>query len=378
MIGNIKPCLKTITLNHTFKILILLLFFVPNSVAWAIISTGTGITYEHALNNAFQNAIQTSIGTYLQSESIVENLILIKEEIVTHSKGYVTDYRVIKEKRLSDGSYMLTVDTQVNKALMIDDAQTLEILMKMTGHPRLIIFGVDDDFDSVPVSIESFDLLVHLISEIFSQKFKFEVLDWSILRTKNKDIEGLLDQAKVIKHNHKLKADYMITVKLNVDAKKNINLIMSAVRISDNFLLGEIIKKININIHKKRPPDIHKIAISAAKKETFTSSIKLARIMLENMQTELDRGKGFRYTITFIEFPDLMTIKNELSQIRGYVRYIIKRENDTNMELTYWSNLQTKTLIEQIKAKLTSMGYKYKYIINGRTLRFKWQNPDWM
>jgi len=377
MIGNIKQYLQMLHLNHIYKILILILVIGTKSVSWAIISTGTGITYDHALNNAFQNAIQTSLGAFIQSESIVENLILIQDEIVTHSKGYVTNYKIIKEKRMSDGSYMLTVDTNVNKKLMIDDAQTLEILMKMTGHPRLILFGVDDDFNSVPVTNENFDLLVHFVSEIFSQKFKFEVIDLSILRTKYQDIEGLLDQAKVIKYNHKLKADYMITVKLNCDSKKNIKLVMSSVRISDNFLLGKIIKKININVHKDRSSEFHKIAISAAKNEIFASSIKLARVMLENMQTELDRGKGFRYTITYQEFPDLIVIKKELTEIRGYVRYLIKRENDTNMEITYWSNLKTKTLVEQIRSKLTSMGHKYKYKIDGRTLKFKWQDPDW-
>ena len=358
------------------KIITIIFILSIASISWATHGTGIGINRDQALNNAFQNIIESEIGLAVQSETVVENLKLAKDEIVTHSKGYVTSYEILSEIKDNDGNVKITIDAYVNKDLLINHAQTLEIFMKMAGHPSVIVFGVSDDIESIPAGTEIFYPLINSVSRVFSKKFKFDVLDWSVLRLKHKEIEGTLDRAKVIKYNKKLMADYIVTVKLNILRDKKLKLIMSSVRISDNFLLGEIERPIEETILTLKPPALYRAAVKAAQKNIFLSSMSLAQLMIEGIQTELDRGKGFRYLISLLDFPDIKKIENILTELSGYVRHTVSQTNRTDMELSYWSNLQSGTLLSELKNSFDSINLKYKYKMDRRVLKFQWQHPE--
>ncbi|TAN45691.1 MAG: hypothetical protein EPN22_01500 [Nitrospirae bacterium] len=360
---------------RVLTVALFLLFGIP-SVVNAVVAVGQGINRDQALNNSLQLAVETVIGVAVRSDTLVENAVLIRDNVVTHAKGYISDYRILSETKNPDGSFTVRIDANVNKDLVLDHIQTLEILMKMAGHPRVLVFGIDDDIESVQAGGELSDPLVHTVSEVFGKKFRFDVLDWPTMRVKNRDIQGKLDRAKAIQNNNKFKADFMVTVKLNLIRKDGpARLIMSAVRVSDNFLLGEVQRDIMFNSIGTNDAAIARSAVAAAAEVVFHASADLAKHIVGEMQAELDRGKGFRYTLAFINFPDMSAVHEELLALSGYVRHSVDKSGGADSVLSYWSNLKSDTLLEEIKGLMKKRGYRYKFKLNGREIKFQWLDP---
>lgn len=64
-----------------------------------IVVSGSGIDKEKALQDAFRNAVEIVSGTYLYSESTVSNFQLVKDEIATHTKGFINSYEIRYEQK---------------------------------------------------------------------------------------------------------------------------------------------------------------------------------------------------------------------------------------------------------------------------------------
>ncbi len=232
------------------------------STAFAVEATGEGIDRNQALNSALRTAVEMQIGTAVASESLVESGVLVRDEIVSHSKGYVTSYKVLQEGATADG-YVITIDAVVNSDLLYSDYTTLAILQKMSGLPRLLIFGSGAGFNSVPP--QSMQELVHDVARTFGKKFQFEVIDWPMSRAKYAEIEGSMNLKKAVKFNSLLKADYLVTVDLELPEHANPVMHMTCVRISDGLKIGEIRRPVEKYVSLSgKPADVYCRAVEAA------------------------------------------------------------------------------------------------------------------
>lgn len=365
-----------------FATQLLLLFF--SSPALAVIAEGMGSDRDQALNSALQAAIEAELGVMVESNAVNKNFMLIKKEIVTHSKGYVTDYRIKKQNTTPDGIVTITIDASVDSKLLTDHTRTMEILMKMAGHPKLLIFGIDEDFNAVPAGTEYFDALIKAVSRVFREKFKFDVLDWPTLQAHYPDIEGQLNRNRAVQYNDRFKADIMITVGLNLlkesqsRGRRKARLTLSGIRISDNHLLGEVFRTIGpFSSAKAGEVGTQKAAIAATEKEDiFLGAVDLAGKIATAMQKELDRGHGFKYSVSFLDFPDIEELEAEMPLMDGYVRHILESKTKSKLTLAYWSNLKTDALMQRIKKMLDQKTHTYRFKIDGRMIMFKWKHPE--
>ncbi len=74
--------------------------------------TGSGIDFNKAKDNAFLKAIEQEIGVIILSTRESRNFDLVKNEIVTHSAGYVDNFKV-KDTQFINNQYHVTVDVWV-------------------------------------------------------------------------------------------------------------------------------------------------------------------------------------------------------------------------------------------------------------------------
>jgi hypothetical protein len=356
----------------------LLLTVLLSAPAWAVQATGFGVDRDHALTNAFQKAIEAAIGVDVKSHSLVDNFMLIKDEIITHSKGYVRSYEIVREGPANGGGYEMTIDAQVDRGAIGDHIQTLDILMKMAGHPRLLIFGTDDDLESVPANGELFAPLVRKVSEVFAEQFRFEVVDWATMHSKYPRIPGRMTPEHAAKYNNKLRCDMFVAVKLNLEKGNHARLVLKGVRISDNQLLGQSQREVQVKgLDTMNVPARYRRAVEAARDVVFQAAADLARDMVAGIQSEVEQGKGLRYTLGFYEFPDQDLLTRELGVLPGYVRHEVKRSDSVNLELAYWSNLKPGQLFERIRDMLeTKHQYRLRSKQDGRVLKYKWENPE--
>jgi len=64
-----------------------------------VVATGVGTDADKALQNAFSQAIEQTVGVLVDAESVVKNDQLIRDEVLTFSRGYVENFAVVSNGR---------------------------------------------------------------------------------------------------------------------------------------------------------------------------------------------------------------------------------------------------------------------------------------
>lgn len=81
--------------------------------------------------------------------------------------------------------------------------------------------------------------------------------------------------------------------------------------------------------------------------------------------------------MSFLGFPEIDLVGTSLENIPGYVRKEVKRKSGRNMELVYWSTLRPEALLKRVDTSLKNLGVgKFKSRMDGRNIKFRWENPD--
>ena len=108
--------------------------------AAAVTATGEGPSKEVALATAMRRAVEQGVGTFIKSDTTVIDSALIDDKILSHSKGYVTSYKIIKEEKTADG-VNITISATVDNKLIKGDIDALTILRKnaVVGNPRILV-----------------------------------------------------------------------------------------------------------------------------------------------------------------------------------------------------------------------------------------------
>lgn len=74
--------------------------------------TGVGRTFDEAKNNGFSVAIEKAVGSVLLVDKELRNDKLTRDDILSHSAGYVDDYKVISQSN-QRGQVVLVMDVDV-------------------------------------------------------------------------------------------------------------------------------------------------------------------------------------------------------------------------------------------------------------------------
>jgi hypothetical protein len=93
---------------------------------------------DRAIEDALRKAVEDGVGFLLSAESIVENYQLIQDTILSKSKGYVKNYKIINEKQKA-WMYHVTISAKIGKTLLKDDLDALRRIKELKGNPRLMI-----------------------------------------------------------------------------------------------------------------------------------------------------------------------------------------------------------------------------------------------
>lgn len=83
------------------------------SIPITVIGEGKDVT--QAKNNAFQKAIEQEVGVALLSQRQVKNSKLAVDEIITHSAGYVDDFKIVRTE-IVNNVYYVTVNVWVKSS----------------------------------------------------------------------------------------------------------------------------------------------------------------------------------------------------------------------------------------------------------------------
>ncbi|MDR2006866.1 MAG: LPP20 family lipoprotein [Acidaminococcales bacterium] len=107
-----------------------------------VTARGSGDTREAAVSDALRNAIEQTVGTFVSSETLVREQLLVSDQIYAHSKGFVNGFSVISEQVAMDGRYVVSVkaniDTAPDSALM-RELEKLNLIRHLLRDPRIAV-----------------------------------------------------------------------------------------------------------------------------------------------------------------------------------------------------------------------------------------------
>lgn len=104
--------------------------------------TGTGLTATDAENDALRAAVENTLGVLVDSQTLVQNSMVINDQIYTQSRGFVTDYSVLSREQTPNGwrvTINATVDDQPNSKLMSELAR-LGIINVQLRNPKIAVY----------------------------------------------------------------------------------------------------------------------------------------------------------------------------------------------------------------------------------------------
>lgn len=120
---------------------LLMIFCAPCS-AKEVTVTGTGLTPSDAENDALRAAVENTVGVLVDSETLVENSMLISDQIYTQSRGFVNDYTVLSREQIANGwrvTIHAVVDDQPDSKLMSELAR-LGIINVQLRNPKIAVY----------------------------------------------------------------------------------------------------------------------------------------------------------------------------------------------------------------------------------------------
>ena len=162
--------------NVLLVMLALLVMWTSDAYAANVEATGEGENKGMALTSAMRRAVEQGVGTYIKSSTTVIDSQLVDDKILSHSKGYVTSYKITKEGKTDDG-YSVTILAKVDDKLIKDDVNALTILRKSVGNPRiLVVFSKKGEKAEALKNKDFIDEIYNGIVESLTDK-QFRVVD---------------------------------------------------------------------------------------------------------------------------------------------------------------------------------------------------------
>ncbi len=116
-----------------------------------IVAEGEGLTRNAALQSALRNAIEQGVGVVIGSETLVHGGVLIRDQIIAKSSGYVRDFAVVHEQHVA-GTWTVSVSASVDFLSKLEqDMLGMAMLLERTGWPRIMAIP-DEIIDGKPAS----------------------------------------------------------------------------------------------------------------------------------------------------------------------------------------------------------------------------------
>lgn len=103
-----------------------------------IASGSEGKTRDAAIEDALRKAVEQAVGTFIQSETVVQNYMIVNDNILARSTGYVKKYDILNESK--DGNaYKVTVRAEISSEKLRDDLTAIGLLMVRKHKPRVMV-----------------------------------------------------------------------------------------------------------------------------------------------------------------------------------------------------------------------------------------------
>jgi|Deesub1362A_J573_1020465.scaffolds.fasta_scaffold06957_2 hypothetical protein len=353
----------------------------------------TATAEREALDDALRKAVEQVCGTLIQASTNIENAQVVKDEVLSSARGYITRYNVLSSRPSADGRhYIVTVEADVNTASLKErirrQEQALLIRQKQMGNKNVIVLGIKQFLEDFPWATKPFELTVQMVKEKLAQA-QFIVLDEGA-------IEGFAGVARTLKQGGWRKpalyqmakaahADWMVVVAMDATRQKadpdhafnqvEVHMRMELIDVNTGQVLTAKYEKARKNLETTNPRYAHwQEAVSDAAREAAEAEIT------DIVNTLVAHHRGFqptepqRYIVRFERFQDqhVDAILKELRRLPGVTQMRVQSQKSRLTVVQVFYRRSVDSLRTGLKRILAGFGYRHPRIeFSGNKLVFR-------
>ncbi len=192
-------------------------FFLPEH-GWGKVVTAKGLSFfepgreliakEKAMDEARRAAVEKAFGASIESRTAVEDFQVVKDQILSRTKGYLKNIKVLDEKKSELGTYEVTIQADVEISALVNDMDRFKKKSGWQKNPRIsVIIGPGVNKDFFPTAKLANGLIIEKLKQNGFKVFKYTKdnqyrmgllaelsLDLFTRRTKYQDIELALNE----------------------------------------------------------------------------------------------------------------------------------------------------------------------------------------
>jgi hypothetical protein len=94
---------------------------------------------DDAVEDALRNAIEQTLGTMIQAETLAQNFTVVEDNIYSKTQGYIQKYDIVRQGKKDAQMYEVTIRALVKVSQLKDDLDAISTLMRRKKMPRLMV-----------------------------------------------------------------------------------------------------------------------------------------------------------------------------------------------------------------------------------------------
>ena len=332
----------------------------------------TDMARDQALSDALRKAVEQGVGTYVNSESRVQNFQLLSDRIYSQASGYVSSYRVVSEG-LEGALYRVVVRARVRLADIEEDLAAIGLLIEEQGRPRIMVVVKElDNLDDFLVDdrMMSQEMIETMIVDAFQTK-GFPVVDAATVRENLKQ-----EQLKKILEGDTRTAA-LIGLKTGAEVVVAGTAQRSSARKTMPYAGGSTeFFKVKMSVRAVNAATAEVMAASALTREVPFSVDAARKEAADSVSAELIskilKGWQRRVNVTQIaagnaDFARAQKLKSEiLARVRG-VKSVVQRDlTGTTALLEVVSETSSQEVLDELGARDLDIGFEVKGLAGNR------------
>ena len=298
-----------------------------------------GLARDQAIDDALRKAVEQTLGTFIQASTLVQNNMVVEDNILAWSDGYVQSYRVLSDGLTDATTYEANIEAVVELANLKNDWESIQNLLNRMGNPR-IMFMIEEqniaqstnrfNYLSVDMNITETTLLDKFISN------NFECVDPATVRQNIKQdqalavLQGNTQIASALAKN--LGAEVIITGKAVAKVATGINLggmKSCQANVTARVIKADVATIIATGSQHAAYPHIDEVTggTEAIKKATNKLADDLISKIVQKWKDEFYKATTVKIVVQGIEsFNQLNNFKNTLKFLVRGIKDIYTRE----------------------------------------------------
>lgn len=222
-----------------FSVLFLAMFTFGNVQAKEVTVTGLGSDKDSAVRSASRAAVEMVVGTFIDSRTLMQDLIIQFDEVLKKSHGFVKNIKILNEERIDSSTYRVTAKIDVDTNPKSELVDKITMLLRL-NNPRIAVVVLDENVhNNIIESAINSNLVALGFSRVLDTAHVVKIYDAQLLENIN---SGQVGRFEGIKDNA---TDYLIVGSLN---KNSTNVLIPNYRESGMMETSMINAKLNLKI----------------------------------------------------------------------------------------------------------------------------------